>query len=63
MEAGVSADVLLGFLPFYHLYALVMFQCYIFLRGCTVVIMKKFHPLKYMEYCEKYKVSHLSKIR
>ena len=58
MRYGYSTDVNIAFLPFFHSYGVVVYLCYMFISGATVVVMKEFDPIKYLTCCEKYKVSY-----
>ncbi|CAL1711282.1 unnamed protein product [Somion occarium] len=50
-------DVMLGVLPFYHIYGSVKLLLFQFLLGVQVVIMSKFDPVEFCRNTEKYKVT------
>ncbi|KAF9790975.1 AMP binding protein [Thelephora terrestris] len=55
MQMGM--DVMLGFLPFYHIYGAVLLLPFMLLVGSPVVIMPQFEPEAFCQNIEKYKVS------
>ncbi|KAI0783026.1 AMP binding protein [Abortiporus biennis] len=50
-------DVMLGVLPFYHIYGAVKLLHFPYLRGTPVVIMSKFDPTVFCRSIERYKVT------
>ncbi|XP_041361736.1 4-coumarate--CoA ligase 1-like [Gigantopelta aegis] len=54
-----EGDIFLCFLPFFHIYAIVVLLSSLF-AGSTVVVMKRFHPTEFLENIPKYQVTHLS---
>ncbi|CEL60419.1 hypothetical protein RSOLAG1IB_09625 [Rhizoctonia solani AG-1 IB] len=50
-------DVMLGILPFYHIYGCVKLVHYPFTLGVPVVVSPPFNPDEFCSYIEKYKVS------
>ncbi|KAJ7647638.1 AMP binding protein [Roridomyces roridus] len=55
LTAGV--DVILGILPFFHIYGLGKLLHYPFTRGCPVVIETRFDPVRFCAYVAKYKAT------
>ncbi|GJE91445.1 acyl--CoA ligase [Phanerochaete sordida] len=51
--------VMLGALPFYHIYGVVKLLHFPFTRGMPVVIMQKFDPVDACRWIEKYKVTQM----
>ena len=49
-------DVLLGLLPFYHIYGLVIVQFGALARGTKLVILPKFEPVSFLESIQNHKV-------
>ncbi|HLZ26311.1 MAG TPA: 4-coumarate--CoA ligase family protein [Chloroflexota bacterium] len=54
-----DADTLLAFLPFFHIYGIVMFLNFAFWRGATVVSMSRFDLEQFLELIERFKVTYL----
>ncbi|THH30871.1 hypothetical protein EUX98_g3331 [Antrodiella citrinella] len=55
--AETGADVMLGILPFYHIYGVVKLLMFPFLCGVPVIVMPKFDPTEFCRNVEKYHVS------
>ena len=51
-------DVLMGVLPFFHIYGMIM-MLYSLKLGCTMVTMPRFDLEKFLDTLERYKVSYL----
>lgn len=51
-------DVLLGLLPFYHIYGMVVIMLYAAYEGATVVSMPRFDLEQFLEIIQKYKISY-----
>ena len=51
-------DVLLGLLPFYHIYGMVVIMHYALYLGATVVTMPRFDMEQFLEILQNYKVSY-----
>jgi acyl-CoA synthetase (AMP-forming)/AMP-acid ligase II len=54
-----EADTLLAFLPYFHIYGIVMFLSYGLWRGATIVSMPRFDLEQYLELVQRYGVSYL----
>ena len=54
-----EADTLLAFLPYFHIYGIVMFLSYGLWRGATIVSMTRFDLEQYLELVQRYRVSYL----
>jgi acyl-CoA synthetase (AMP-forming)/AMP-acid ligase II len=52
-------DTLLAFLPFFHIYGIVMFLNFALWRGATVVSMPRFDLEQYLELIQRFKVTYL----
>jgi acyl-CoA synthetase (AMP-forming)/AMP-acid ligase II len=52
-------DTLLAFLPFFHIYGIVMFLNFALWRGATVVSMSRFDLEQYLELVQRHKVTYL----
>jgi acyl-CoA synthetase (AMP-forming)/AMP-acid ligase II len=52
-------DTLLAFLPFFHIYGIVMFLTYAPWRGATVVSMPRFDLEQFLEMVQRYGVTYL----
>jgi acyl-CoA synthetase (AMP-forming)/AMP-acid ligase II len=52
-------DTLLAFLPFFHIYGIVMFLNFALWRGATVVTMMRFDLEQYLELIQRYQVTYL----
>ncbi|KAF9012476.1 AMP binding protein [Cyathus striatus] len=50
-------EIVLGFLPFYHIYGAVKLLHYPFTRGATVVVMPRFDPVQFCANIEQYKIT------
>ncbi|KAG6861156.1 hypothetical protein C0995_003165 [Termitomyces sp. Mi166 len=50
-------DVMLGVLPFYHIYGMVKLLHFPMVCGVTVVIMPRFDPVKFCAYIERYRIT------
>ena len=58
MSAGIQT-VLMGIMPFYHVYGLVFAMCKRMGMGDKVVIMPKFEPRSFLRAIEKHKVEFM----
>jgi acyl-CoA synthetase (AMP-forming)/AMP-acid ligase II len=54
-----EADTLLAFLPYFHIYGIVMFLSYGLWRGATIVSMTRFDLEQYLELVQRYQVTYL----
>src|SRR6185436_19054954 len=54
-----EADTLLAFLPFFHIYGIVMFMNFALWRGATIVTMVRFDLEQYLSLIEQFKVTYL----
>ena len=54
-----ESDTLLAFLPFFHIYGIVVFLSYALWRGATVVVMSRFDLEQYLEQVQRYGVTFL----
>jgi acyl-CoA synthetase (AMP-forming)/AMP-acid ligase II len=54
-----ESDTLLAFLPFFHLYGIVVFLSAALWRGATVVVMSRFDLETYLEWVQRYGVTYL----
>jgi acyl-CoA synthetase (AMP-forming)/AMP-acid ligase II len=52
-------DTLLAFLPFFHIYGIVMFLNVALWRGATVVTMMRFDLEQYLEMIQRFKITYL----
>jgi acyl-CoA synthetase (AMP-forming)/AMP-acid ligase II len=52
-------DTLLAFLPYFHIYGIVMFLSYGLWRGATIVNMARFDLEQYLELVQRYGVTYL----
>ena len=52
-------DTLLAFLPFFHIYGIVMFVNYALWRGATLVSMPRFDLEQYLELVQRFRVTYL----
>ncbi|TPX45352.1 hypothetical protein SeLEV6574_g03910 [Synchytrium endobioticum] len=52
-------DVWMGFLPFYHIYALTWILHVSIAKGISVLVMKRFDLLQYLEAVQTYRVTHV----
>ncbi len=61
LSTGMSSSysVLLDFLPFYHIYGMVVLMACGFAAGATQVIMGRFDPILCLELVQKHKVTNL----
>jgi acyl-CoA synthetase (AMP-forming)/AMP-acid ligase II len=53
----IGQDVMLGVLPFYHIFGIAMLLHFPFYSGIPVVIMPRFEPVAYCAHIEKYKIT------
>ncbi|MGB0383985.1 MAG: 4-coumarate--CoA ligase family protein [Ardenticatenaceae bacterium] len=53
-------DVVIGFLPFYHIYGMVVLGCFTLMRGATMVIMPRFDLAQFLSLIERYRVTHVN---
>ena len=56
MKLKADEDVLLGLLPFYHIYGLVIVQFGSISQGTKLVTLPKFDPLTFLDSIQKHKV-------
>jgi acyl-CoA synthetase (AMP-forming)/AMP-acid ligase II len=54
-----EADTLLAFLPYFHIYGIMMFLSYGLWRGATIVSMTRFDLEQYLELIQRYQVTYL----
>ena len=54
-----EADTLLAFLPYFHIYGIVMFLSFGLWRGATIVSMTRFDLEQYLELIQRYRVTYL----
>ena len=54
-----EADTLLAFLPYFHIYGIVMFLSFGLWRGATIVSMTRFDLEQYLELVQRYQVTYL----
>jgi acyl-CoA synthetase (AMP-forming)/AMP-acid ligase II len=54
-----DSDTLLAFLPFFHIYGIVMFLNFALWRGSTVVTMPRFDLEQFLELVQRYGVTYL----
>ncbi len=54
-----EADTLLAFLPYFHIYGIVMFLSYGLWRGATIVNMARFDLEQFLELVQRYGVTYL----
>jgi acyl-CoA synthetase (AMP-forming)/AMP-acid ligase II len=54
-----AGDVLLAFLPFFHIYGIVTFLNQALVRGATVISIPRFDLAQYLELVQRYRVSYL----
>jgi acyl-CoA synthetase (AMP-forming)/AMP-acid ligase II len=54
-----ETDTLLAFLPYFHIYGIVMFLSYGLWRGATIVNMARFDLEQFLELVQRYGVSYL----
>jgi acyl-CoA synthetase (AMP-forming)/AMP-acid ligase II len=52
-----SEEILLGILPFFHIYGMIVILHFGLLMGCTVVVVAKFDLVPFLELIQKYKVT------
>jgi acyl-CoA synthetase (AMP-forming)/AMP-acid ligase II len=52
-------DTVLAFLPFFHIYGIVVFLSFALLRGATIVVMSRFDLEQYLEQVQRYGVTYL----
>ena len=52
-------DTLLAFLPYFHIYGIVMFLSYALWRGATIINMARFDLEQYLEQVQRYGVTYL----
>ena len=57
MKFRPDEDVLLGLLPFYHIYGLVVVQFGALSQGARLITLPKFDPMTFLESIQKQKVS------
>ncbi|KAJ7502923.1 AMP binding protein [Mycena galericulata] len=50
-------DVMLGILPFYHIYGIAKLLHFPFIRGCPVVIQSRFEPVAFCATIQRYRVT------
>ncbi|KAF2074146.1 hypothetical protein CYY_004549 [Polysphondylium violaceum] len=50
-------DTLMGILPFFHIYGLMLFLMLMLKQGYRVVVLPKFEPVKFLQLIERFKVS------
>lgn len=53
-------DVVIGLLPFYHIYGLVVILNLALLQGATVVTMPRFDLVQFLEIAQKYRVTRMN---
>ena len=56
IDASVAGDHVIGVLPFFHIYGMVVVLCMILRRGATVVTMPQFDFEQYLQLTQKYRV-------
>ena len=56
MKLKADEDILLGLLPFYHIYGLVIVQFGSISQGTKLVTLPKFDPLIFLDSIQKHKV-------
>lgn len=54
-----SDDVMLGLLPFYHIYGMLVIMNLAFSRGATVVTMPRFELEQFLQLIEKYQLTYM----
>ncbi|KAI9484834.1 hypothetical protein BDB00DRAFT_853163 [Zychaea mexicana] len=59
-NANIGTDILLGFLPFFHIFGLTNLVLGSFYRATPLVIMAKYDLEKFCQLVEKYKVTNVS---
>lgn len=59
-NANISTDILLGFLPFYHIFGLTSLVLGSFYRATPIVIMAKYSLEPFCQLVEKYRVTNVS---
>ncbi|KAF9566127.1 phenylacetyl-CoA ligase [Agrocybe pediades] len=52
-------DVVLGVLPFFHIYGLVVIMHYTLYAGASIVVMPKFNFTQFLDSISRHKISHL----
>ncbi|KAN0047830.1 hypothetical protein ACTA71_002217 [Dictyostelium dimigraforme] len=50
-------DTVMGILPFFHIYGLMLFLMLMVKQGHRVIILPKFEPVRFLELIQKYKVA------
>ncbi|KAF7362187.1 4-coumarate--CoA ligase-like 7 [Mycena venus] len=53
-----GGSIMLGILPFYHIYGIAKLVHYPFTQGCPVVIQTKFEPVKFCSVIQRFRVTH-----
>lgn len=53
-------DVVIGVLPFYHIYGMVVIMNMSLARGATVVTLPRFDPMQFLELIQKYKITRMN---
>lgn len=56
---GVETQVVLGLLPFSHIYGLVVVAHSAAWRGDGIIVLPKFELTQYLEAIERFKINHL----
>ncbi|KAL4225255.1 hypothetical protein ACF0H5_015943 [Mactra antiquata] len=58
MKFKTGEDVLLGLLPFYHIYGMMVLQFGTITQGCKLIVHPKFEPETFLQSIEDYKISY-----
>ena len=56
MKLRAGEDILLGLLPFFHIYGLVLMQFGALSQGTKLVTLPQFEPKSFLECVQKHKV-------
>lgn len=56
----LEQDVVIGFLPFYHAYGMVVLGCFTLMRGATMIVMPRFDLRQFLSLVERYRVTHVN---
>ncbi|KAJ7244176.1 AMP binding protein [Mycena haematopus] len=57
--AMTNNSVMLGILPFYHIYGIAKLLHFPFSQGCPVIIQTKFEPVKFCSVIQRFRVTHV----
>ena len=62
MPLEADKDCLIGLLPFYHIYGMIVVQFGSIIQGGKLVVVPKFQPEMFLSAIQQHKVGHKTKV-